>query len=661
MIFKTARIALIVTVAGVLPGEGAWAATPDGDLASRRAAFPTLDHDVERNGGGDRVQLAQAGNRAPVVRRRIPDKTFKEGSQSTFSIPRGTFRDPDGDRLFIRVQENVDWMVSNGTTLTIRPAALDAPARVRVHARDRRGQNALSVVDEFMVTIDPLKGKGGESSNVPNDNGSVSDIIPAISADGRFIAQVFQTFTEDGGIVEGINVRDTARDDDLLWTLFRDDDSVEEAPNGEFVSSPAISADARIVAFAETAELDEVRVVRIVDTDPLEVERVRSFRAELGATRTTARQAVVSLSGNGRFVAFEDGAAIRLAKLDRGTPRFIDIGSNPSLSRTGRLIAYQRPGSDGSEVVLATLSRARTEVIDAIVIGPGSNATISDGSFVAFESGASDLVPCDTNGQTDIFIYNRLDDTVALASVDADGDQAKDDFRFLSNPSLSADGGLIAFDIFDEASAVEQVVVRELDTQGNPRGELRIVSLLAGDGPSAQPALSADGSFVAFTTDLIDQGFTVFAGPALSDDAPAVDFDLPPDPPGDISTQALLVAGFPIRCGIDPAFDADWYRVELVEGEAYRFELRADETSGTPLGDPFLELRDSEGTPVVDDEGEPVVDDDSGGGLNGFDAQLDFSASTSGTFFVVARGVEDAIGDYVLSVVTPPPAVAVAR
>jgi hypothetical protein len=80
--------------------------------------------------------------------------------------------------------------------------------------------------------------------------------------------------------------------------------------------------------------------------------------------------------------------------------------------------------------------------------------------------------------------------------------------------------------------------------------------------------------------------------------------------------------------------------------------------SGTPLGDPFLELRDASGG---DPGGVPRFDDDSGGGLNDFDALLDFQAPSSGTFFVVARGRIDETGDYVLSIVTPPPAVTVSR
>lgn len=653
MIFKMTHIALITTVFGVLAGEGSRAAVPDGDPANRLVALQSLDHDVERNGGGEWVQLAQAGNRPPRVRQRIRNQTFQEGSRFTFSIPAGTFSDPDGDRLFITVRENVDWIRANGTTLTITPAAFDAPARVRVRARDRR-QGGLSVETSFRVAITPLRRKdeAEASDNVPNRNGEVEEVVPAISANGRFTAQRFEGGS-DNPIVEGIRVRDTAGGD--LWTVFSIGD--ETAFDIGFVSNPAMSADGRIVAFAETVDQDEVRIVRIADADPLDVDEVRTFGVEI----EDAGEAVVSLSADGRFVAFEDGENVVVANVVRGRPLPIDIGSNPSVSRTGSLIAYHRPGSDGLEVVLATLNRNRTRVIDTTVIGPGSNPVVSaDGGFVAFESDASDLAPCDTNDRSDIFVYNRRDESIARASVDADGDEFEGGVPFggFFNPSLSANGRRIAFDSSRDA---EEVFVRNLDRQGKRRGELRNVGALVGDGAAAQPALSANGRFVAFNID-----FTVFSVPAFSADAPTVDFPIDPsdnDVPDEVTTQARLDLGSRRHGEIDPAFDADWYSVQLEEGQSYRFALQADPQAdacgGTPLGDPFLELRgDLDGDFIQD---LLASDDDSGGGLNDLDAQLDFVAPSSGTFFVVARAFNDETGDYVLSVVTPTPAATVSR
>ena len=66
----------------------------------------------------------------------------------------------------------------------------------------------------------------------------------------------------------------------------------------------------------------------------------------------------------------------------------------------------------------------------------------SDGRYVAFESWASNLVPADTNGRTDIFVYDRQTDTVECVSGAADGALGS---RYYTRPSISADGRYVAF------------------------------------------------------------------------------------------------------------------------------------------------------------------------------------------------------------------------
>ena len=55
----------------------------------------------------------------------------------------------------------------------------------------------------------------------------------------------------------------------------------------------------------------------------------------------------------------------------------------------------------------------------------------TDGRYVAFESTTSDLVANDTNGATDVFVYDRHDGTTTIVSVDSAGDQSNNDFSSL--------------------------------------------------------------------------------------------------------------------------------------------------------------------------------------------------------------------------------------
>jgi serralysin len=118
--------------------------------------------------------------------------------------------------------------------------------------------------------------------------------------------------------------------------------------------------------------------------------------------------------------------------------------------------------------------------------------------------------------------------------------------------------------------------------------------------------------------------------------------------PGDTSTTATLAVGASVNGNLETTTDNDWYRIDLVAGQSYVFNLNG---SGAPaLADPFLELRDSSGTLIA-------IDDDAGPGIN---SQLRFTVQTSGTYFVNARSYFDAdqaatTGGYTLSAAIGPP------
>ncbi len=128
-----------------------------------------------------------------------------------------------------------------------------------------------------------------------------------------------------------------------------------------------------------------------------------------------------------------------------------------------------------------------------------------DGTFVAFHSDASNLIPPipgDTNNRKDVFLYDLWTDGIELVSVSTDGDQADYGSR---NPSVNHDGAVVAFasDAMNftslGANGFSDVYVR--DRAASPR-ETNIVSVSftggMSDGYSGNPSVSADGRFVAF-------------------------------------------------------------------------------------------------------------------------------------------------------------------
>ena len=66
---------------------------------------------------------------------------------------------------------------------------------------------------------------------------------------------------------------------------------------------------------------------------------------------------------------------------------------------------------------------------------------------VAFWSEATNLVPGDTNGASDVFLKDRQTGSIQRVSISRDGSQAN---AASYNPTLSADGRFVAF--WSEAS-----------------------------------------------------------------------------------------------------------------------------------------------------------------------------------------------------------------
>src|SRR5262249_4706953 len=75
--------------------------------------------------------------------------------------------------------------------------------------------------------------------------------------------------------------------------------------------------------------------------------------------------------------------------------------------------------------------------------GPSSVPTISgNGSVVVFLSGATNLVPNDTNGVPDVFVHDRGTGVTTRVSVDSAGTQANGGS---DTPGMSADGRFVVF------------------------------------------------------------------------------------------------------------------------------------------------------------------------------------------------------------------------
>jgi len=140
----------------------------------------------------------------------------------------------------------------------------------------------------------------------------------------------------------------------------------------------------------------------------------------------------------------------------------------------------------------------------------------ADGRYVAFHSSADTLVPGDTNECTDVFVCDTLTGEISRVSVSSEGTPGNDDSY---EPAISADGRYVAFGsdadnlVPEDTNGSADVFVHDTQT-----GETVMVSVDAegneGTGYSGRPRITSDGryvSFYSFADDLVqddDNGST---------------------------------------------------------------------------------------------------------------------------------------------------------
>jgi Tol biopolymer transport system component len=190
---------------------------------------------------------------------------------------------------------------------------------------------------------------------------------------------------------------------------------------------------------------------------------------------------------------------------------------HPSISANGRYVAFS---SDADNLVPGDLNghadvfvhdrlTGMNELVSKGVTGAGGNddssgASISaDGRFVAFISGATNLVPGDMNGDNDIFVFDRQVGTLERVNLSSTGQSG--DGNCWDAPSISADGRFVLF-MTDSSNLVPgrfddsyKVLVRDRDLGTTERVSVSI-SGAAANLDAYGSSISADGRFVTFDT-----------------------------------------------------------------------------------------------------------------------------------------------------------------
>ncbi len=233
-----------------------------------------------------------------------------------------------------------------------------------------------------------------------------------------------------------------------------------------------------------------------------------------------------SISGDGRFVAFEsdaanltDGAGGLFLK-DRQTgavTRISSDGENPSVSYDGRFVAYESFAStlvsddtnNTYDIFVydrqsGVTTRASVDSASAQANGDSTKPSISgDGRFVAFQSDASNLVSADENGVSDIFVHDNQTGTTERISRTSDGAGAN---ARSFDPFISSDASVVAFTSNatnldgNDTNNKPDIFVRNRMNGSTTRASINSSGSEA-DGGGGSSAISGNGRYVVFLSD----------------------------------------------------------------------------------------------------------------------------------------------------------------
>ena len=373
--------------------------------------------------------------------------------------------------------------------------------------------------------------------SAPSDGpalGPAGTELPAISADGNTVAYVSAAsdlVTDDSNGQSDVFVYDRAGNLTSRVSLGMSG-AQANGPSGTD-SPPALSADGQVVAFASQASNlvpgDTNNAGDVFVYDRARKETTRVSVAPGGAQATGGDSYSPSLSADGRFVAFaSDATNLVPGDTDNATDVFVydrqaktttrvslgpggvqadDASFGPSLSGDGTVVAFisratnlGAGGSSGGENVFVRDVKAGTTT-KVTKSGSASGPALSaDGRVVAFASAAGDVVPGDTNGRSDVFVFDRVAGTTERVSVGSGGAQGD---RDSIAPSISGDGRFVAFgsDATDliptDTNQRADIFVRDRRLATTTRVSLGPDGAQA-DRPCGMASISADGRFVAF-------------------------------------------------------------------------------------------------------------------------------------------------------------------
>ena len=303
---------------------------------------------------------------------------------------------------------------------------------------------------------------------------------PALSSDGRYVAFASSASNLVDGDTNDANdvfVRDRQTNTTTRVSVGFDG---SQADGGS--DQPSLSGDGRLVAFTSAATNITSGDVN-GNRDAFVYDRQTGTAVNISVDSTGLQADLDSftpvLSANGLFVAYTSFADNLIpGDLNEGSDVFVrDLQANttervseytghyegegdslrPSISADGRYVAFDSDDwnlvwgdtNDDFDVFVndrATTVTTRVSIDDSGTQTNGASyrpSISADARYISFYSEASNLVPGDTNGATDVFVHDQRSGATKRISVGSTGAEGNGDSL---RPALSSNGRLAVFE-----------------------------------------------------------------------------------------------------------------------------------------------------------------------------------------------------------------------
>jgi Tol biopolymer transport system component len=362
---------------------------------------------------------------------------------------------------------------------------------------------------------------------------------PVLTPDGRYVAFLSAATNLVPGVrtMGEIYVRDLVAEQTFVVSTNAHAVVLSSPPPASY--SPTISDDGRFVAF-ETSAGGSGFIFRY-DAQTGLTDRI--FSNAVPATVGYRYFRGVDMTPDGRFITFigkpgtvaqstntwvylwdSQTASATVVGLDiNGIPPTNSVSDWPVIDATGRYLAFLSTAtnlttnavSSGFHLYVRDLVQTNTILVDS---GTSTTSLTKDflnapqltpgGQFVAFDCTDADLVPNDSNHASDVFVCDLSSDMSELVSRRLDSLPSAAATGTSSGPvlSVSSNGYYIAFtsnagDLVPGYTNNQRgAFVRDLLNQTNLLVSADTNGLAGADGMSAEPTISGDGRYVAFTS-----------------------------------------------------------------------------------------------------------------------------------------------------------------